>query len=256
MKTINWTFEPIIIDDENTIQSPKAKIARYDCTTTEHYRVKRLYRIDPLTDNVVPDNLAFEFRHKWNPVTGERDGIDEIGPLVFDAVNLYNYYFVNRYKGLWYPAEGGFQARYGDCLGKTNQIVDKGTIHPERYLFRLPIIDCYLSPSDNGYSLITMGPELTDEEIDAIDKVVCSHHPLHSSENFVPLKEIKRYYDLALVKRPNTETKEYNNLREKYLETKKTLTSTSSVKRKNRDVIKELYNRYWVDKLVNINYCV
>lgn len=230
--TINWTFDPIIISSQlrpdsnpnpNPNPSPNTKTQRYDKTTTEHYRTRRLYRVDPLTDNPVPEHLAFEYGHKWNPVTGERTEIDEIGPLVFDAVNLYNYYYVNRYKGLWYPAEGGFQGRYGDCLGKTNQIIDKGIIHPERYLFRLPIIDCYLSPSSNSFSLITMGPELTDDEIDMIDKIVCAHHPMRKTNGFIPLKEIKRYYDLALENRPDSGTKEYSELREKYLESKKNI---------------------------------
>jgi hypothetical protein len=75
----------------------------YDKTTTETYRINRLLSIDPILNEKIPEELNFKFKDKWDPLTGIRTTIDEIGPLCFHAVNLYRFYMKNRTNGLWNP---------------------------------------------------------------------------------------------------------------------------------------------------------
>ena len=224
----------------NTFKMDNSEKA-YDKTTNETYRIKRLYKIDPITDTEIPPSQCFEFRYKWNPYNGNRIGIDEIGPLCFNAINLYDYYYINRYKGLWTPPEDGFQGMYGDMVGagKIVNIKSRGTF-PERYLFRLPIIDCYI-PSTHNMSIITMGPELTEDEITQIDSIIIKFHPKKSNLRFASLTMLKYYYDRALDISPEPDLYEIKELKVKY----PNLTTNE---------INAKYNRYYVDKLVNLKY--
>ena len=226
---------------KNCIDTNTNNEIKYDNTTNETYRIKRLFRIDPFTDQEIPSNLIFEFEYTWNPYTGIRDKIDPIGPLCFNAVYLYDYFYSNRYKGLWNPPVEQFQGYYGDLLGASKgiKIKSRGT-NPERYLFRLPIIDCYLPPTHN-FSIITMGPELTDNEISKIDLVVQKSHPKRTQPSFATLTMIKFYYDNALNSSPDPNSDEIKELKKKY----PTLTENE---------INEKYNRFWVDKLVKLKY--
>ena len=201
----------------------------YDETTTELYRTLRLYKFDPITNEEIPKDLIFEFKYKWDPLTGERTGIDEMGPLCFNALILYQNCYTNRYNGLWYPPVQQFQGYYGDLLGSgKNMIVGTRPCH-EKYPYRLPIIDCYLKKSHN-HSLITMGPVLTDEEIEKIDLLTCNHRKTKTS-----LKIQKEYYDEALNNSPDI------------TELKKTHPELS-----DKELV-EKYNRNFVDKLVKLH---
>ena len=214
---------------------------QYDKTTNETYRIKRLFKIDPITDNEISKELMFEFKHKWNPYSGIRGELDDIGPLCFNALSLYDYYYMNRYKGLWTPPQDGFQGMYGDMVGSSkNGLVKSRGVHPEKYLYRLPIIDCYLPPS-HSLSIVTMGPELTEEEISQIDSIVLKYHPKKYNSKFASLTMLKYYYDCALNPSPDPESDEIKQLEIKY----PNLTPNE---------IYQKYNRYWVDKLVNLKY--
>lgn len=213
----------------------------YDKITNETYRIKRLYKIDPMTDIEVPSLQCFEFKYKWNPYDGTREEIDEIGPLCFNAIDLYDYFYINRYRGLWTPPQDGYEGMYGDMVGSGRIINSKsrGTF-PEKYLFRLPIIDCYL-PESHNLSIITMGPELTEDEITQIDTIVKKYHPKKSNTKFASLTMLKYYYDRALEKSPNTNSDEIKELKIKY----PNLTEQE---------INAKYNRHYVDKLVGLKY--
>lgn len=213
----------------------------YDKTTMETYRVRRLFKIDPLTDQEVQENMAFKFEYNWDPYSGLRNTTDPVGPLYFNAITLYNHYFLNRYKGLWNPPQDQYQGYYGDLIGtgKKIKITSRGN-NPERYLYRLPIIDCYLPPTHKN-SVITMGPELTEDEVLQIDVIVSQHHPSRSHSNFVSLSTLKYYYDNALEISPDPECTEIKNLVKKF----PNLTTRE---------INEKYNRMWVDKLVKLKY--
>jgi hypothetical protein len=227
----------------DTTQSNGAddRLKNFDKTTCETYRIKRLFKIDPLTDKEVPDNLSFNFEHEWDPYTGIRGSLDIIGPLSFDAINLYDYYFSNRYKGLWNPPIGDYQGYYGDLVGtgKNIKIKSRGS-NPERYLYRIPIIDCYL-PQTHNYSHITMGPELSEHEVSQIDRIVFNHHPKKSCGNFASLTMLKYYYDMALESSPDPDCDEIKELEKKYPSL-------------NKKEINEKFNRYWIDKLVRLKY--
>ena len=214
---------------------------QYDKITCETYRIKRLYKIDPISDIEIPKDFIFEFKYKWNPYNGFREDIDDVGPLCFNAINLYDYYYINRYKGLWTPPQDGFQGIYGDMVGSGKNVLIKsrGT-YPEKYLFRLPIIDCYL-PLTHNLSIVTMGPELTEQEITQIDLIVTKLHPKRFNPKFASLTMLKYYYDRALDISPDPDLDDIKELKSKYPNL-----SPSEIKQK--------YNRYYVDKLVNIKY--
>jgi len=214
---------------------------KYDKTTNETYRIKRLYKIDPITDTEVQSSQCFEFKYKWNPYNGIRIEQDEIGPLCFNAINLYDYYYINRYNGLWTPPQDGFQGMYGDMVGsgKIVNVKSRGTF-PERYLFRLPIIDCYLPPTHN-MSIITMGPELTESEITEIDVIITKFHPKKSNPKFASLTMLKYYYDRALDISPDPDSDDIKELKSKH-------------PKLTKNEINAKYNRYFVDKLVNLKY--
>jgi hypothetical protein len=234
---MDYDFEPISFNNlkknKNSNEDKKVKIdhnyINYDLTTRETYRMKRILKIDPLTDKQLNDkkDKIFYFYDKWDPITGERMGADPIGPLCFNALELYGYYFSNRCKGLWYAPENNFQGYYGELLGSGKDInINSRGSNPEKYLFRLPIIDCYLADKHN-YSLITFGPILTDDEINTIDNLI-------SGGIRIPLKEIKVCYDKALEKNPDIN--ELNKLKNLY-------------PNKSEVDIKEAYNRQYVDCL-------
>lgn len=226
---------------DNLTKSINDNKYQYDKTTNETYRIKRIYKIDPILDTDIPLELMFEYKHKWNPYNGLKCEFDEIGPLCFNAINLYDYYYINRYKGLWTPPLDGFQGMYGDMVGsgKNGNVKSRGA-HPEKYLFRLPIIDCYLPPTHN-LSIITMGPELDDDEINQIDAIVSKHHTKKSNPKFTSLSLLKFYYDKALETAPDQNCDMMKELQTKY----SNLTLNE---------INQKYNRYYVDKLVNLKY--
>ena len=231
----DYDFDYVNFVDNNTsgtIESIKLEKSfncdDYDETTTELYRTLRLYKLDPITNEEISKDLIFEFKYKWDPLTGERKDIDKMGPLCFNALNLYQYYYSNRYNGLWYPPVQQYQGYYGDLLGCGKDMVVNGRPCQEKYLYRLPIIDGYLKKS-HDHSLITMGPILTNEEIEHIDILISNHMKKKTS-----LKILKEYYDQALNDCPDISELKKNNseLSDKELVDK--------------------YNRIFVDNLVNL----
>ncbi len=105
------------INNNNNNNNNNNIIRLYDKTTTETYRIKRLYKIDPLTDQQIPEHLIIEFKNIWNPYTGKILEEDVTGPLCFNALSLYDYFFSNRFKGIWNPPQNQFQGYYGEYLG-------------------------------------------------------------------------------------------------------------------------------------------
>ena len=223
---MEYNFDYVNFND--TCVNKSLLLDDYDDTTTEKYRIMRLYKVDPIMNEEIPKNLIFEFKYKWNPITGIRTDYDDYGSLCFNALNLYQYFYSNRYNGLWYPPKDQFQGYYGDLIGCGSELFINGKPCPEKYLYRLPIIDCYLKKTHN-HSIITMGPILLDEEIDTIDKIICNFR-----KNKPSLKLLKDYYDQALNNSPDiAELKKINS----------TLTDRE---------LKEQYNRSYVEKLKNM----
>jgi len=209
------TTENLNNDNKNKLQ------IEYDEQTTEKYRVLRLRKMDPFSLTELDEKYAFKFPYKWDPYTGERLGTDPDGPLYFDPDLLIKYYYTKRLDKLWsQPTDddsGYYQGYYDNGVGADDNfyVTGRGN-HPEWYLFRLPIIDCYLTKTHNE-QFITFGPKLTFEEIKEIEKLAILR-PNNYIEQFgycrPSLIKLKKYYDIAVAKIPaasdiESELKEY-----------------------------------------------
>lgn len=213
-------FDEILLDDDTVIfedikEEPKLKIEElkkpnYDNTTLEKYRVFRLRKMDPISYTETEDDYAFKFPYVWDPYTGERKTLlDEFGPLYFDPDVLIKYYFTKILTKLWVqPSDenGGYYEGYyddGAGAGEDFYLPSRG-YHPEWYLFRLPIPNCYLTKENNS-QFITFGPKLTDDEVIEIDRLANSR-PDNFKEMFghnrPSLFEMKKLYDQAISKIP------------------------------------------------------
>lgn len=173
--------------------------------TTETYRVMRNLHIDPITHTKVPSNLDFIFEYMWDPITGDRLDKDPNGGFHFNVINLAMNFYYNRLRLLWIDGEiiDGikYEGYYGDglCSGEDLYVSSRG-ISKHMYLFRLPIIDCYLT-KDFDYSIITMGPQLTDEEIDKIQNIIDDYYKGNNKKyNKINLRILRDLYKTAISK--------------------------------------------------------
>ena len=179
----------------------------YNFKTNETYRMKRLMQLDVFNDEKILDNECFKYDKIWDPYTGLIiDEHDEFGPLCFNGYELGYFYYKNRLNGLWNEPSDGFDGYYGDLLGtgKNINIISRGP-HPERYLLRLPLIDCYV-PENSTHSHITMGPLLSDDELDSLDKILeYNYNTFNKSLSTKPhlMNQIKHHYDEALNPSPS-----------------------------------------------------
>lgn len=230
--------------DEDYIESipNNSKYAvTYNDTTMETYRVMREINMDPILFDIVNKSIAFKYPYMWNPFTGEKTGIDPYGPLTFHPDSLIHYIYESRLNGLWIePVDNDdnshFEGYYGAAVGAGQDIFIKSRgSHPERYLFRLPIIDCYWDKNFSNYSVVTMGPILTNEEIELIDKLgnkAGDYYYRTFGRDRPSLKEIKFWYDMAINKNP--------------VINKEFLTEQQKIEERNR------INRFAVDKLISL----
>ncbi len=202
------SFEDIIIVKEIKQEEKKPKV-EYNKETLERYRVYRLRKFDPIAWFEVDDEYSFKFYHMWDPYTGERKEPDENGPLCFDPDVLIWHYLSRILNKLWVqPSDesGGYYEGYyddGAGAGEDFYLPSRGH-HPEWYLFRLPITNCYLT-KDHNNQFITFGPKLTDDEILEIDRLA-KKRPNNFKETFgrnrPSLMEMKTLYDQAISKTP------------------------------------------------------
>ena len=196
------------------VSSPKGKKLFNDYENFRRNKIDPILLLDlPLNDMEEKD--LFKFEYKWDPYTGLRSKQkDPNGALYFDPNVLINYFYTNRLNNLWvdeyFDGNDYIQGHYGDALGKYPNFEIKGRgPHPEWYLFRLPIIDCYLE-KDHSLQMVTMGPILTDKEIKKIYTLSKRYKKFYKETfgvkrpNIVKMKQI---YDKAV--NPNLE---YNNL--------------------------------------------
>ena len=171
----------------------------YRKTATEIFTMEPL----PLDQ---PMKSIFKFYHQWDPFNGTRTTIDPMGPLVFDANALIHYWHVNRLNHLWTNAvndDGGlYHGYYNDGVGNGPDfnVTGRGN-HMDWYLFRLPVMDCYL-PDDHNDQIVTMGPVLTDEEICMIYKLAKkTSYQFGSNRPNVVL--MKQHYEQAITMNPS-----------------------------------------------------
>ena len=180
----------------------------YDKQTVEFYRNMRENKYNIISHDRFTYNIehAFKFEYMWDPYTGELEDKDIFGPLYFDPDELIYFYYKRRLKLLWNDSKdehgGYYEGYYGDGIGSGENILIPGRgLHPELYLFRLPIDDCYLQ-KNSDLSIITMGPKLTYENLKNLDFLAETYH----RNNYINTYRKKRpvmlkmmeYYSIAI----------------------------------------------------------
>lgn len=189
---------------------------KYDSTTTEYYRVMRERKMNVIlhdTQNYNPLQ-AFTFKYQWDPYTGERSKeLDPYGPLYFHPDDLIRYFYTNRLNMLWTePIDEGnsgyyYEGMYGDAVGAGENIYIPSRGHyPENYLFRLPIVDCYIE-KNSDMSIVTMGPKLNDDELIQIENLANTYYPKNYKNVYKTprpsLTKLKQLYDQAINPTPD-----------------------------------------------------
>lgn len=197
---------------DNTIKRVEytTKILNEYDQATIFYRNCRYQKMDPiLYDTVIH---SFEYPYRWDPYTGENLDLDPDGSLHFNPVNLLNYFYQNRLNNLWITQSfdhGGFsEGYYGELVGIGFDfiIVPKGNC-PEKYLFRLPIKNCYLKKNYDR-SVVTSSPKLSNKDIIKIDDILNKYYYYDETyqEIYHKIKSLhymKTIYDLAISKTPS-----------------------------------------------------
>jgi hypothetical protein len=234
-------FEDIVSEIKEE-KKEQTQIIQYDKKTTEQYRVYRLRQLDPISRDEIEDEYAFKFKYIWDPYTGERKGIDDNGPLCFDPDYLIYYYLTKILTKLWVQPvdeKGGYYEGYYDdgAGGGDDFYLPSRGHHPEWYLFRLPIIDCYLT-NDHNKQFITLGPKLTEDEVLEIDRLA-KKRPTSFKDRFnrnrPSLVEMKKLYDQAISKTPILEE------------------VAQDMSQEDLQVLYNKANRIAIDKLVKLN---
>lgn len=174
----------------------------------ESYRMMRKRQICPLTKEVMKDGECFKFYPEWDPYTGETsDKNDPDGPLCFDVHALIKFMFNRRTKNLWMEPDGDFEGWYGYDVGNGPLFFVSGRdYYPEHHLLRLPITDCYLTVDNNDQNP-TVGPMLTDDQIEQIYKIAKNKSSTYEMRygrylpNFI---KMCNYYKLAILSENDT----------------------------------------------------
>jgi len=183
----------------------------FDETTTNYYKSMRERKLNIFTqeDDIDP-NTCFQYPYIWDALTGEIIAKDPYGPLWFHPCELVYYFSEKCLIDLWHDevdeTGGVYEGYYGDLLGSGNNMFIKGRgYYTELYLFRIPIVDCYM-PKGCNLSLITMGGKLELEDLQQIDNLMNKYHSktyLTKYKKKPPsLVKMKEYYDIALSSEP------------------------------------------------------
>lgn len=205
---VDFDDEPIEV---KSVYQRDGKPRIFTETTMEYYRTIREEKIDPLTYIEMGScPSAFIFADEWDPYTGERCGKDPIGPLYFDPDIIINLFYRKRLDLLWVNESdtnaGVFEGYYDGGVGSGEDlyIVSRGS-HPELYPFRLPITNCYLTP-DHKLSFITMGPKLTDAELESLDRLASQQGTNYMKifrKKRPSVLQMKKLYDQAISQTPD-----------------------------------------------------
>ena len=193
----------------------------YDNITTEYYKVLRERKLNVFLPEFDEFDYTKSFRYskKWNVYSGIPGENDPYGPLCFFPDDLIHYFYSRRLEMLWHnevdEAGGFYEGYYGSAVGAGENIVIKGRgEYPEKYLFRLPVINCYI-PKSHHLATITMGPKLTHDEIVEIETLATTYYPNYYKETYKrkrpSLIEMKLLYDEAISENPTiVQSKEYD----------------------------------------------
>ena len=179
------------------------KKIKFDRKTEVYYKNMRKVCEDPIICERVQDGYCFY--NKWDPYTGQILEKDPFGPLVFDPDSLIHTWYTMRLNNLWIEPsdeEGGYyEGYYGEGVGAGENFYISGRgNHPEWNLFRLPIIDCYLT-DDHNHQFVTMGPKISDEELIKIYKQA-ENNVYRFGKKRPNLIKMKYLYEQAISERP------------------------------------------------------
>ena len=137
----------------------------------DRYMENRKKAIDPILGIDLPlkkKKKYYKFEYMWNPYSGTRETKDPRGYLSFDPDSLIYYFYSRRLKYLWNISNNDYTGHYGDAVGNGPDFYIPGRgKHNDWYLFRLPILDGYISSKEWNQN-VTMGPILTLNEIKEI----------------------------------------------------------------------------------------
>lgn len=248
-------FDDMMVDFSDCVEVKTKKSLydkEYDDTTTKFYRALRENKINAIMqDNTgfYPEK-SFQFKHQWDPYTGIRTGIDPYGALYFHPDDLIRYFYIKRLNMLWIePVDENhghyIQGYYGDAVGSGDDILITGRgTYSESYLFRIPILDCYLQ-TNCDMSLITMGPKLTMEELEEIDTIAETVYKNNYKNQYnkkrPSLVLMKKLYDQAISKEPNLDNlPEYKILSNKKLSKEKLIELQNKANRVAVDALKRM----------------
>lgn len=194
---------------------------RYDNRTMGYYKTCRQCKIDPILDIDVSEDIAFKFPYQWDPYTGERTTVDPFGAMFFHPMSLAYYFYIHRLDGLWKNEtvydDIHYDGYYDMLVGTGDELEVVGrNKFPELYLFRIPILDCYLTP-DHNKSFVTIGPKLTHDEVLELDRLCnlkeVKNEYLRYFGRYCPcIADMKLLYDNAISKKaevPETVTEKY-----------------------------------------------
>ena len=242
MTDLDFAVSDDFVSFEDIVEVPKPQFitVEYDRRTNEYYRILRSRKMDPFISIDLDDHYAYKYPYIWDPYTGiKSDKLDKDGPLCFHPDVLIHYFYKNRLNNLWVePVDdlqaGYFEGYYDMAVGAGENIHVVGRNEcPEKYLFRLPIIDCYLT-KDHSDMVITMGPKLTDADIDEIYNIALKNKNSYRDIFGKPrpnLVLMKQLYDQAISKTP------YSNI------------STDTYTAEQKKELFDKLNRIAVDKL-------
>jgi hypothetical protein len=157
------------------------------------YIKNRINKICPLS--IVSVDNGYHIYNIWNPFSGNFTNIkDTFGPLICDPDYLIHYFYINRLKYIYTHGNFNSTGYLGDAIGKYPEfnIPGRGN-HPEWYLFRLPINDCYIDHECIKY--VTMGPMLTQNDISNIYNLAKENNSYYHKFN-QELPNIIELYDI------------------------------------------------------------
>jgi len=199
----------------------KKYIKNYDSFTTENCKTMRECKIDPISDEVVNESYSYKVENMWDPISGEfLDEKDPFGPLHFDSVELVKWFYINKLNYLWKDEvdegeNGGYyEAIPGEGIGAGEDFYmrGRGTYHPERFIWRLPL-NCYLEKGLSR-SVPFKGPKLSRDQIVTLYNICKSTPKSHWSVSFSEIPDIVQIYDLymeAINKNPDISGIDYDD---------------------------------------------
>lgn len=204
-------FDQEEVKEIDSLYERNNKKIMFDDKTMQYYLTMRFRKMDPIYLIDMDDEKCFKFYNQWNPYTGERLEIDPYGPLCFHPDSLIRYFYSNRLNGLWVcesqQDDINYEGYYDIAVGAGfDMYIQSRGYNPEKYLFRLPIIDCYWIPEMKNEATVTMGPILTDEEVKKIDECAKYYGSSYFSQYGAQrpsLSLMKQLYDTAVNKYPN-----------------------------------------------------